>query len=93
MLFAIALASKETTSDYEWQYDMWIKSVGISPRLIFTDADPRATAAVSRGLHLALHLWCLWHIHQNLRKNLDILLGKEYPKFVLDFIRCQQHVS
>jgi hypothetical protein len=92
MLLAIALASKETTSDYEWQYDMWIKSVGISPGLIFTDVDLGATAAVSRVLPLALHLWCLWHIHQNLRKNLGNLLGKDYLKFVSDFIRCQQHV-
>jgi len=93
MLLAVSLASKETTSDYEWQYQMWMDAVGISPGIIFTDADPGATAAISNVLPLALHLWCLWHIHQNLRKNLGVLLGKEYQTFLSDFIRCQQQTS
>mmetsp|Transcript_34156 Transcript_34156/g.86048 ORF Transcript_34156/g.86048 Transcript_34156/m.86048 type:complete len:207 (-) Transcript_34156:125-745(-) len=47
-----------------------LEAVGIPPQLLLTDADPGVCAAVASILPLALHLWCLWHLHQNLRKHL-----------------------
>jgi len=70
VLLAIALSSKEATTDYEWQLQCYLEAVGIPPQLLLTDADPGVCAAVASILPLALHLWCLWHLHQNLRKHL-----------------------
>ena len=41
----------------------------------------------------ALHMWCLWHIHQNLRSNLGSKLNSEYNNFAADFRHVQQHMS
>jgi len=59
VLLAIALSAKEGTADYQWQYEMDREAAGTPPNLIFTDADPGATAAVSEVFPDALHLWCL----------------------------------
>ena len=40
VLLAIALTSKESTADYEWQYECWLEAVGTPPQMMFTDADP-----------------------------------------------------
>ena len=93
MLLAVALSCKEGTADYEWQYNMYLQVVGILPSLILTEADLGATAAIRSVFPNSLHLWCMWHIHQNLRGNLGSKLGNEYSNFVSDFIKCQQMTS
>ncbi len=93
VLVAVALTAKEGTADYEWQYECWLEAVGVPPQLIFTDADPGSTAAIAEKFPGALHLWCLWHILQNLKKNLLGKMGNEYSNFSKDFRNCQKHMS
>jgi len=50
---------------------------------MLTDADPGVSAAISNTFPGALHLWCLWHLHQNLRKN----LGSKLDKYLTPNIR------
>mmetsp|Transcript_26560 Transcript_26560/g.74629 ORF Transcript_26560/g.74629 Transcript_26560/m.74629 type:complete len:103 (-) Transcript_26560:515-823(-) len=38
---------------------------------VLTDADPGVIAAIARVLPSTLHFWCLWHLLQNRRNNLD----------------------
>ena len=57
MLLAVALSCKEGTADYEWQYEMYLEAVGIDPALLFTDADPGSTAAISE-VRACLCRWC-----------------------------------
>ena len=93
MLRAIALTSKETTPDYEWAYQQYMGAVAVPPVVVMTDADPGATAAVAKVFPRSRHFWCLWHIHQNLRKNLGSTLGGQYTHFATDFKIVQQQVS
>lgn len=93
VLLAVALSSKEGTSDYEWALGCYLQAAGAPPAVVLTDADPGATAAVASVFPKALHLWCLWHIHQNLRKQLGSKLGPEFQNFVNDFRSCQMQLS
>lgn len=90
---AVCLSIRETTTDYEWGYQQYVQAVGIAPNAILTDADPASTAAVATVFPKARHLWCLWHIHQNLRKNLGTKLGSEFMHFQNDFKYVQQQIS
>eukprot|EP00192_Tetraselmis_astigmatica_P017859 CAMPEP_0117653852 /NCGR_PEP_ID=MMETSP0804-20121206/3421_1 /TAXON_ID=1074897 /ORGANISM="Tetraselmis astigmatica, Strain CCMP880" /LENGTH=141 /DNA_ID=CAMNT_0005460073 /DNA_START=325 /DNA_END=746 /DNA_ORIENTATION=+ len=71
VLLAVALSSKEGTVDYEWQLQQYLEAASVPPHLLLTDADPGVTAAIATVLPYTLHLWCLWHLLQNLRNNLD----------------------
>lgn len=93
VLLAISLTCKEGTADYEWALECYREAAAAPPGVILTDADPGATAAIASVFPKALHLWCLWHIHQNLRKQLGSKLGSEFPNFVNDFRQCQEQLS
>ena len=56
ILLVVALSAKEGTADYEWQYQTYLKAVGIPPSPVFTNADPGATATVAEIFLDALHL-------------------------------------
>ena len=92
-LLAVALTSREGTNDYNWQLQCYREAAGIPPQLVLTDADPGVTASIAETFPAARHLWCLWHIHQNLRKNLGRILDSQYSQFAAQFKACQQHVS
>eukprot|EP00192_Tetraselmis_astigmatica_P017260 CAMPEP_0117667324 /NCGR_PEP_ID=MMETSP0804-20121206/10894_1 /TAXON_ID=1074897 /ORGANISM="Tetraselmis astigmatica, Strain CCMP880" /LENGTH=139 /DNA_ID=CAMNT_0005475019 /DNA_START=160 /DNA_END=579 /DNA_ORIENTATION=+ len=93
VLLAVALSSKEGTVDYEWQLQQYLEAASVPPHLLLTDADPGVTAAIATVLPYTLHLWCLWHLLQNLRNNLGSKLGNEYMKKSADFRQFQQHMS
>ena len=89
----MALTVSETTHDYVWALQQYRAVVTLPPKTILTDADPGSTAAVASVLPGARHLWCLWHLHQNLRKNLGSKLGVQFADFCADFKAVQRQVS
>ena len=54
VLLAVALSSKEGTSDYEWALGCYLQAAGAPPAVVLTDADPGATAAVASVLPQSL---------------------------------------
>ena len=90
---AVALTMSETTHDYVWALQQYRSVVTVPPKIVLTDADPGSTAAVAIVFPTARHLWCLWHIHQNLRKNLGNKLGSRYCDFSAQFKAVQRQVS
>ena len=76
------LTFKEGTTDYEWAYRCFQDSVGIDPEIIFTDADPGASAVVGTVWPNSWHAWCLWHIYQNVTKNLASKLSEDFTPFL-----------
>jgi hypothetical protein len=93
VLLALALSSKEGTQDYEWQLKCFRDATGVDPQLTLIDADPGVCAAVAIKYPASRHLWCMWHLHQNLRNNLGAILGNQYFNFNADFKHCQAHMT
>jgi len=67
LLFWISPSSRQQAQDL---YQV-LEAASVPPHLLLTDADPGVTAAIATVLPYTLHLWCLWHLLQNLRNNLD----------------------
>jgi hypothetical protein len=77
-----------------WAYGAYLRAVGIAPNIIFTDADPGATASVATIFPAAKHIWCLWHIFINLQKNVATKLGPDrYTAFSRAFRLAQQQLT
>jgi hypothetical protein len=90
---ATCLTFKEGTADYEWAYRCYLAAVGIPPNVVFTDADPAASAAVANVWPLFFHGWCIWHIYINISKNLNGLLGDRLHLFKRQFGRAQCQIT
>lgn len=90
----VALVLDETAGTYEWQFQTWRAGMhDIPPNVIATDADPAASLAVGAVFPEAFHMWCLWHILQNLMKVLKGKLKGVLPKFLTDFLMVQRTVG
>jgi hypothetical protein len=65
-------AEDEKSEGYHWTYDKFLKAVnGVCPGVLITDADPAVTSAVIAVFgEETEHIWCIWHIDCNLKKNL-----------------------
>ena len=90
---AQCLAFKEGTTDYEWAYNCFQESVGIDPEIIFTDADPGATAAVATTWPNSFHAWCIWHIYQCVTRNLAGKLAGNFSPFLQQLKSCQRQLG
>ncbi|CAG8494567.1 8411_t:CDS:2 [Funneliformis caledonium] len=71
---------------YEWLLRCCLEICEI-PLLIFvTDADPAIIATISIVFSETHHMQCLYHLYQNLSKNLHSCLGSLlYQEFLKDF--------
>lgn len=64
-----------------------IQTLGIYPLVMITDADPAIDAAIAQIYPLTKHLHCIWHIGQNLPKNLKGKLREDYETFAKNFFQ------
>jgi hypothetical protein len=86
-LIAQCLSEDETTESYEWFLDCIFKATNNNPPVcLFSDADPTLINAVSSKFPKTHHYFCIFHIQENLRKNLAGKLGKEYQSFYKEFL-------
>ena len=76
LLTAQALVLGERDCDYDWQLRQWLNNVPASPKVLMTDADVACANAVRTLLKKTEHLWCIWHIIENIRKKLLRKMGK-----------------
>jgi hypothetical protein len=59
------------------------------PLVFFTDADPAMDAAIPVQFPNSYHAHCIYHIGQNLPKNLKGKLGQHYSDFIKNFYKCR----
>ncbi|KAK9732457.1 hypothetical protein RND81_04G001700 [Saponaria officinalis] len=76
VIFAAALMSYENTETFEWVFKKWIECMGRAPRVMITDQCKAMEGAVRKFFPDTKHRLCLWHILQNVDKNL-----RSHPKF------------
>ena len=93
VMLAQCLVDRESTTDYEWAYQCWLKCVPHAPQVVFINADKAVQAAVPKVFPTSEHFWCLWHIAKNLLNNLQPKDPKAWPNFRSRFYRCQRQAS
>ncbi|CAG8542026.1 4126_t:CDS:2 [Dentiscutata heterogama] len=81
----IALMSDETIESFRWVMGQLKKATGILPRILMMDEDLSMKYVVAHDLPNTKHLFCLYHLSQNLLKNLRCKLGMQYTDFIKDF--------
>lgn len=85
-LGAQAFLNDETQESYEWVLQQTLDATEIEPKVIITDMDPAMDAACQTTYKNATHIHCIWHIAQNLAKNLKNKLGMAgFKTFLNDF--------
>ena len=89
-IVGVGLVSDETEESFAWVLEAFKRSCGVSPSVVFTDADVALDAAMRHVFPDTLHLWCIWHLHVNLTKNTQIVLGVEqYHQLKSEFESCR----
>jgi len=87
-LIAQALVSDEMTESYKWILECTKKVTATEPLVFITDADPAADAAVAQVYEMTYQIHCIFHISENLPRNLKSKLHNQYESFVRDFFLC-----
>lgn len=89
-LVAQCLSEDETVDSYEWFLDCLLQTTNNTPPVcLFSDADPALLNAVASKFPETHHFLCIFHIQENLRKNLAGKLGKEYQSFYKEFLHTR----
>ncbi|GBC51893.2 protein FAR1-RELATED SEQUENCE 5-like [Rhizophagus irregularis DAOM 181602=DAOM 197198] len=90
-LAAQAFIQDEKQESYEWLLRCCLEACEIPPLTFITDADPAMIAAISTVFPETHHMQCLYHLYQNLPKNLRSCLGSPlYQEFLKDFRAIQR---
>ncbi|RHZ78169.1 hypothetical protein Glove_167g114 [Diversispora epigaea] len=88
-LAAQAFMQDERSESYEWLLQCCLEACEITPSTFVTDADPAMIAAVSTVFPRTHHMQCLFHLYQNIFKNLHSKLGSLFQEFLKDFKNIQ----
>ena len=76
LLTAQALVLRDRDCDYDRQLRQWLNNIPPAPKVLMTDANVACAKAVRSLLKKTRHLWCIWHIIENIRKRLVPKIGK-----------------
>ncbi|CAB4425441.1 unnamed protein product [Rhizophagus irregularis] len=93
-MVATAVVSDETKETYQWILECLLRATNdLTPRVLFTDADPAMVAAIHETLPSTKHNYCIWHICKNLEKNLKGKLHSKYSDFIVEWNKCRNSFS
>lgn len=92
-LVAQALVCDETKDTYEWILTSTLKATGHAPRVFITDSDPAMDVAIDNQYSDSYSLHCLYHISQNLIRNLKAPLSNTFNDFLKEFFICRNTLS
>ncbi|CAG8746628.1 13364_t:CDS:2, partial [Cetraspora pellucida] len=84
------LISDETIDTHVWILEHIKKAVDKVPIVMFTDRDPALDAAIPIVFSETYSAHCIFHIAQNLPKNLKAKLGINWNNFIKQFYECQR---
>lgn len=99
-----ALIDDETTEAHMWVLECTLLATGgkrqneainggLIPLVFMTDSDPAVDAACIRVYKNCYAMHCIYHIGQNLYKNLSGPLGKDYSQFLNEFYNARNSLS
>ncbi|CAB5358378.1 unnamed protein product [Rhizophagus irregularis] len=87
-----AFIQDETEESYLWLLKC-LKHTNIEPKTIITDSETAMIGALQEELPNTFHVICIYHLSQNLSKQLKSILGKDYIKFLNDFYTACNSIS
>lgn len=83
------LMSNETVDTHVWILEHVKKATGKAPIVMFTDGDPALDTAIPIVFPETYSAHCIFHIAQNLPKNLKAKLGNNWDNFIKNFYKCR----
>ncbi|GBC20424.2 protein FAR1-RELATED SEQUENCE 5-like [Rhizophagus irregularis DAOM 181602=DAOM 197198] len=90
-LVAQCLSEDETIESYEWFLDCLLQTTNNNPpTCLFSDADPALLNAVTSKFPESHHFLCIFHIQENLQKNLAECLNRTLNNCHQAWARCYQ---
>ncbi|CAG8807509.1 8416_t:CDS:2, partial [Cetraspora pellucida] len=92
-IVAQAIVDNETQSSYEWVFNCILNATGLEPKVLITDGDLAVNGSVIAQFPNAFHIYCIWHISQNLPKNLKGIIGSSYDNFMKDFYTMRNSLT
>jgi len=87
------LITDETLESFEWVFNSLNKGTNVFPSVIIIDNDLAIDAAIANIMPDTFHVHCIYHIGQNLLKNLKSKLGLEYNDFIKAWYKMRNTVS
>ncbi|PPQ81028.1 hypothetical protein CVT26_002883 [Gymnopilus dilepis] len=88
-----ALQAYEDAATHSWVFRCHLEVAGVPPTTLITDRGPGLISSAIRDLPLTDHVYCLFHLDENVTKNLRPRLGSEWPDFQRNFWRVYNAVS
>ena len=99
-----ALVNDETAEAHTWIFECTLLATGgkrqnenidgrLIPLVFMTDSDPAVDAACIRVYKGCYAMHCIYHINQNLYKNLSGSLGENYSQFLNEFYTARNSLS
>ena len=99
-----ALVDDETAEAHIWIFECTLLATGgkkqnatinggLIPLVFMTDSDPAVDAACIRVYKDCYAMHCIYHINQNLYKNLFGPLGENYSQFLSEFYNARNSLS
>ena len=82
ILFAQSLIIDESKQSYSWLFRQIVEATSIYPTVIIMDSDLAVDAVVEEVFIKTYPVYCVFHITQNLHKNLWKPLGDSYENFL-----------
>jgi hypothetical protein len=94
-LVACALIRHETQSDYEWVFaQLKDASGGIEPKVVMVDEHTAVDAACPKVFPMAHVVNCIWHIYENIRRNISNVLDEnKFKLFSGQFKKAMDSVT
>jgi len=83
------LVSDESLDTHVWILKCIKRATEQAPIVMFTDADPALDAAIPIVFPETYPAHCIFHIAQNLPKNLKAKLGEKWDDFIKQFYHCR----
>src|ERR1051326_843302 len=84
-IVAQVIVDDETQFSYEWVFQCVKEATGVASKVFVTDGDLSVNAAMTIQFPDTFHMYCIWHISQNLSKQLKGKLGSSFDDFMKDF--------
>ena len=87
-ILMVSMVMYQGAADFEWVFKHLIQCFHIAPKIIFTDSDNAMATAIKTALPDTKHLFCTWHLSNNMNINCAPAMTKvQYKKFSTEWWR------